>query len=126
MHIQKKDINLIDKNFIQQTVAGMALKFIDTKTEVFEHCGFPWFKKEQEYCRFPQHIIPEVNDGLKVLGWHTAGGAIRFKTNSTTIALDVELDELNHKSNMPLSGSSGFDLFAGCGKKSYFTGNNVL
>jgi GDSL-like lipase/acylhydrolase family protein/SGNH-like hydrolase/esterase family protein len=121
--MKKIDISKIDKNFVRQTADGIELKFIDAKDDSLEQCGFPWFPKEREYCRLPQRILDKVSEGVSVLSWQTSGGSIRFRTNSTVIALEVKLDGLSNMSHMPRTGSSGFDLFTGCGKTSVFTGN---
>ena len=117
------NISDIDKNFVSQTIGGVDLKFINAKSEPLEICGFPWFRQKHNYCRIPEGITDEVSEGVRVLGAHTSGGAIRFRANSTTIGLRVELNGLIDMLHMPRTGSSGFDLFSGCGTASAFVNN---
>lgn len=121
--MQQLDISKIDKNFVRQSTDGIELKFIDAKDKSLEQGGFPWFAEDGEYCRLPKSILAQVSERVKSLSWQTSGGVIRFRSNSPVIALAVKLDGLSNMSHMPRTGSSGFDLFTGCGKNSRFTGN---
>lgn len=117
------NISNIDKNFLRQTTDGVDLKFIDAKSDPLEVYGFPWFKEERAYCRINQGKLSKVSAGIRELVFNTSGGAIRFRTNSTSIGLNVTLDGLHDMSDMPKSGSSGFDLFAGYDKNNCFVNN---
>ena len=55
-------------------------------------------------------VLFNLNAGVRGLEGHTAGGRIRFKTDSPFIALKAEY-WLNNMPHMPLSGSSGFDIY---------------
>ncbi|MBQ8400537.1 MAG: hypothetical protein IJX14_01270 [Clostridia bacterium] len=52
------------------------------------------------------------NPGVEELMWHTAGGRIRFATNSPYIAIKAVMPETEIFSTMAKAGQSGFDLFA--------------
>ena len=56
-------------------------------------------------------IADSVSEGVGTLSRHTAGGRLRFATDSSVFQLTVDYDFLWLMSHMPLTGSSGFSLF---------------
>ena len=64
-----------------------------------------------------------VNDGVTELALDTAGGRVRFKTDSKRLAFHVKLRKNVLLSHMPLSGTSGVDLYSGTGTDSKFLGS---
>lgn len=69
-------------------------------------------KEGSEYWRVPEEIAKATSDGVHQLSSHTAGGRIRFKTNSEKIALRVHSRHAFMMSHMPLTGISGVDIYA--------------
>ena len=61
-----------------------------------------------------------MNSGVQGLAWHTAGGMVRFRSDSSRIAVQVELRAPGNMNHMPRSGSSGFDLYVGQGTAKRF------
>lgn len=89
------------------------IKWLKPDKEPFEINGFAYFEKEKMYRRLPknpQHKIPESVD---YLANNTAGGLIRFKTDSRILMIRVKLRELSRMSHMPATGQSGFDCYIG-------------
>ncbi len=72
------------------------------------------------FCRLPEKILPPLSDGIKQLAYHTAGGKVRFRTDSPYVAVKVELRSGFYMRHMPLSGSSGCDIYEGRGESSRF------
>ena len=64
-----------------------------------------------KFWRLPEHLINEVNEGVSVLGQHTSGGRIRFRTDSPYIAYRAKPLFQSLMSHMPLTGSAGTDIF---------------
>jgi lysophospholipase L1-like esterase len=99
--------------------ANMALKKADAdgivwynpKEAPFRLVGFEWIKQENVYRRLPVHPEWELSQGVEGLANHTAGGQVRFKTNSKRILINVELREKSGMYHMPATGQSGFDLY---------------
>jgi len=117
-----KRIEDIDKNFVAKKVADRDLLFADIAHKPFALSGLGWFNKEHKYCRLPESRLPETNEGVRILAWHTAGAMVRFKSNSKNLALRYELacgDDMPH---MPRTGISGFDLYRGVGREKKFVG----
>jgi hypothetical protein len=67
--------------------------------------------------RVPESVFPMMSDSLSYLSKCTAGGRVRFKTNSPYIIVKVELMEGDKiMPHMPVTGISGVDLYAGSGE----------
>lgn len=64
------------------------------------------------YRRLPSDIINIINNGVSGLALHSAGGRIRFATDSQAIFIRVELIGGGMMDHMPLSGMSGVDIYA--------------
>lgn len=63
------------------------------------------------FHRLPDDIIDKVNEGVTGLALHSAGGRIRFATDSPKIILNYTLLSGGMMSHMPLTGQSGADFF---------------
>ena len=63
------------------------------------------------FHRLPDDIIGKVNDEVTTLAKYTAGGRIRFKTNSVSIALSVTPLHNDIPINMSLIGTTGCDIY---------------
>lgn len=64
-----------------------------------------------KFWRLPEDLIDNVNEGVCTLARHTAGGRIRFRTDSPYIAYRAKSFGGGQMSHMPLTGSNGTDLF---------------
>ena len=66
-----------------------------------------------KYHRMPFEIAEKVSDGVKVLSSNTAGGRIKFKTNSPYIVVKAKLGKYWHMYHFPACGNYGFDIYDG-------------
>ncbi len=64
------------------------------------------------YRRLPEAVAKSVSEGVVGLHTHTAGGRVRFRTNSSKIAVVANLHQLGKMPHFALSGSIGMDLYA--------------
>ena len=102
----------VDKNLIIETdVDTSDLIFHDVREEPFRVYGLYDYKNEPEFKRMPDEVAKSVSEPVAILAKMTAGGRVRFATNSKHIAIRALMPSVNHYSNMPISGSAGFDLF---------------
>ncbi|MHA6483467.1 SGNH/GDSL hydrolase family protein [Paenibacillus sp. strain BS8-2] len=74
--------------------------------------GFPWLNEEGVYRRLPLNIhgLSEAIDQLANL---TAGGQIRFKSNTNRLAIRVMAGAYAQMDHMTATGQSGFDVYIG-------------
>ena len=104
------DISKIDQNFCLKTS-------VDREDIVWKRADEAPFvvygaASSTPYLRMPSEIAKTVSEGVSYLNSHTAGVRLRFRTDSQYIAIHCEWRMLEHMAHMPISGSSGFDLFA--------------
>lgn len=103
---------IIDKNLEVKTSIGEAnIKFYDSRWEPFDIYGLYDPKNESAFKRLPDEIGLNVNDGVSFLYLHTAGGRLRFATDSPYVAIKAELHQTCRFPHMTLLTSTGFDLY---------------
>ena len=79
--IAKKQENAIQKDDIL---------FANAETDPFRICGV-YMGDDGRYHRMPYEIAEKVNDGVRKLSTNTAGGRIRFVTDSPYVAVKAKL-----------------------------------
>jgi lysophospholipase L1-like esterase len=75
--------------------------------------GKGWTDTERFYDRFPARAKGKIPDSVWNLSHHSAGLCVRFRTDSPSIHLRMDLLSANlGMPHMPPTGVSGFDLYA--------------
>lgn len=114
----------IDPNlYVPVTVDADGARFFDVRHAPFDVYGLYDYKNEPEFKRMPDWIGTTVNDGVTRLYKNTAGGRVRFCTDSSYVMIRTKMSEISHHSHMPLTASGGFDLYiddAETGKSTYY------
>ena len=117
------NIEKIDKNFNVAIANDTEFNYYNPRHAPFVLEGFPFVKKDTApYCRLPLESLSSLSEGLQALAYHTAGGQIRFCTDSTAIAIKATIGEKSGMNHMPASGQSSFDCYCGIGKDKKFIG----
>ena len=107
-----KSIESIDKNFVVETgVTEPDLKFFDPRKSPFKIYGLYNPESEDVYKRMPTEIAKKVNNGVANLHLDTAGGRIRFATDSRYIVINAKMPLMRRSPHNPLTGTSSFDLY---------------
>lgn len=108
------DISQIDKNLKVSHALAQDVKadfdFYDIEQAPLSLHGV--FREGENFVRIPKSVAGQVNDGVRGLNNHTAGGRIRFVTDSPRIALIAECFDGGNMPHMAYAGISGFDLYA--------------
>lgn len=105
------DISNIDKNFkINTNIQRDDIKFYDARVSPFRIYGV--FYEDGKFRRMPEKIAKTVSNGVHYLHANTAGGRVRFKTNSPYVAINTKMECITRMDHFPLCGSAGFDLYA--------------
>lgn len=82
-----KNIELIYNNLkIETTIEEKDIVFYDVKKEPFNIYGLYNYKAEGKFMRLPEDVAKNTNERVSILNYNTAGGRVRFKTNSKHIA----------------------------------------
>ena len=105
------DFSKVDKNFIVETkIEKEGIKFYNCLSEPFKIYGV--YYEDGKFRRMPEKVAETVNEGVYRLHANTAGGRVRFKTNSPYVAISV-IEEDNHKwDHFAMTGYAGFDMYA--------------
>ena len=106
------DISKIDKNLnVETNIQEADLAFYDAREAPFALYGLYEPQTEAQFKRLPDEIGLNVNSGVATLYLNTAGGRVRFSTDSRYIAIKADMQYLSHMSHCAITGSSGFDLY---------------
>lgn len=107
-------ITEIDKNFkIASASQKDGIVFYDVENQPFRIYGLA--KENGTWRRMPQKVAHQVSEGVYALHTHTAGGRVRFVTNSSFVAVRTQQDGIGVMPHMALSGSAGFDVYTQTG-----------
>ena len=115
------DNSKIDKNFkVETNIEKDDVKFISALESCFSIYGL--MNTGEEFHRMPRSVAAAANDGVKVLNENTAGGRIKFKTNSKYIIVNsITSPGQGKMGHITVAGSSGYDLYLiEDGKAQYF------
>ncbi len=106
----------IDKNFkIETSISREGLVFQNVMNAPFKVHGLMHI--DGKYRRLPEETAKGTNPGVHSLHANTAGGRLRFKTNSPYIAIKALMPTHYNWVHFPMTGSSAFDLYV---DNSYF------
>ena len=105
------NIQDIDKNFqLDNSVRkdGMIQYTIPHKN--FDLYGVYYNPEDNRFWRMDKAVTEQIHANVTMLAQHTAGGRLRFSTDSNKLDLAVEYETLWAVPHMTLTGSSGFML----------------
>ncbi len=122
----KINVLKIDKNMTIKSVDENGLVWLNPDQSPFKLVGFNWFEQDKVYRRFPVNPDPVLPEGVESLSNCTAGGQIKFRSDSKRIAVKVKLPAPGAMYHMPNTGSSGFDLYLGDSIRQTFYGVSVF
>ncbi len=108
-------IDELDKNF------AVNLNLSKKDVKVYDVCDAPFSlhgliapkDKNDRFRRMPEEVAKSVSEGVYALHANTAGGRVRFKTDSDYIAIVAEMpaNKIGKMPHFALTGSAGFDLY---------------
>jgi len=111
------NISQIDRNFAVQTTLDIDnIKFYDVNEKPFSVYGVSYV--DGKFRRLPEEVAKTVSPSVLRLHSHTAGGRVKFITNSPYVAIHAKMPVIGKMPHFALTGSSGFDLYVG--KKEVF------
>lgn len=121
------DITKIDKNLAASSnIESGDTEFYDITKAPFEIFGvmIP-DEADDKFRRMPREVAESVSEGVAALHSNTAGGRIRFRTDSPYITIMVEMPEVCRFPHMPLTGTTGFDAYRTDGREQIYVGTFV-
>ncbi len=110
-------ISDIDKNFAVPVANEDGIAYYSPFEAPFEIDGLPEWKRNGNLSRLTKELQQNENLfwGVRSLCSCTAGGMIRFRTDSPVVAVKFTQPELYTHPNMCLIGAAGLDLYIGSG-----------
>jgi hypothetical protein len=114
-------IEQIDKNFAKQEVEikdGKATYRLPY--EKFSLFGLQYDRDNKRFTRLPDAVAKATSVNVTALATNTAGGRLRFCTDSGRIASRVSMPKRTPLNHMTLLATTGFDVYrTGAGKATY-------
>lgn len=108
------DISVLDKNLAASSCLEPEIKaqfdFYDIDQAPFAIYGV--FREGDHYVRIPDAVAQTVSENVAHLNQYTAGGRIRFVTDSKRIAIHAECFDREPSPHMPFTATTGFDVYA--------------
>ena len=105
-------LDQIDPNrAVKATLHGESLLFFNVRNAPFHVYGLLPGSEEDPFRRIPESVARACGEGVYALHTNTAGGRVRFLTNSSRIAIRVKMPGKCLMPDQALLGSSGFDLY---------------
>lgn len=100
----------IDKNFkVETKIEKEGIKFYNSLSKPFKIYGV--FFENGKFRRMPEETAKKVSEGVYRLHSHTAGGRVRFRTDSPYIAINVKMGAVSRMNHFPITGTGGFDVY---------------
>lgn len=101
----------VDKNFaVSAGIRKDGMVFLNVDEKPFRVYGV--YRENGKYRRMPEEIAKLINPGFHQLHSNTAGGRVRFRTDSPKIAIIAKMEGLGVYPHFAFTGSCGFDLYA--------------
>lgn len=118
------EIEKIDVNFAAASTLGLEnLKYYDVRQTPFQLYGFyepltqPWF------VRMDPAVAEQVSLGVFQLNENTAGGRVRFTTDSDYVAIRSVMRHFTNMPHMAMVGIRGFDIYEDLPDRSVYRGS---
>lgn len=105
------DIQSVDPNFKLTTIKEPDVEWHEVTEKEFSLHGVFYDVDTREFIRMPADVAKSVNGDVRWLSRMTAGGRLRFKTDSPFVAVQCVAPCIGPMNHMPLTGSHGFALF---------------
>ncbi len=104
------DVATYDSNFkVETKIDKKDISFYNIDKAPFTVHGI--FKENGKYRRMPESDAKKVSDRIAFFHTNTAGGRVRFITDSPYVAIHAKMDTLGKMPHFALTGSVGFDLY---------------
>ena len=95
------------------TSAAGTCAWHDPAQPPFALSGFAWFARDRVYRRLPLDFPQAFRPPVLELAACTAGGQVRFRTDSTAVVVRATLAGAHNMDHMPATGQCGFDCYVG-------------
>ncbi|MBQ7096853.1 MAG: hypothetical protein IJN96_02140 [Clostridia bacterium] len=116
-----KQISEIDKNLkVETQIAKDDIRFRDVTKAPFGVYGV--FVEDGKFRRMPGNIAKRLNPRIEELHTNTAGGRVRFRTDSPYVAIKAKMNGVQKFPHCALTGLCGFDMYVNESGEEIYTG----
>ena len=99
-----RNITDVDSNFkVNTSIEKEDIQFYDVRQAPFRVYGL--LDDGKQFRRMPKEVAETVNEGVVSLHSMTAGGRVRFCTNSPYVAIHAIMPTMSHMPHFPYTGS---------------------
>ena len=107
------DITNFDNNFKPNALENcpFEIEWHAVEEDIFSLHGVYFSNQEGQFRRLPKEVAEATSEGVTWLSKHTAGGRIRFRTDSKVVAIQVVEPYVGVMHHMPMTGQMGFSLY---------------
>ena len=95
-------------------------EFYDVREGIFDLYGLLPPVEGEQFRRVPADVAEATSEGVAGLAKNTAGGRVRFITDSGYVAIHAELPDFWCMDHFALTGSNAFDIFVRQGDRFVF------
>jgi len=115
MSLKSREIDLcrLDGKMAVPAFDSSSLQWLSPLKKPFHIAGFPWMEEEGIYRRLPLASARDLPPAVDTLAYCTAGGQIRFRSNTSQLAVKVRLAGPANMYHMPATGQCGLDCYVG-------------
>lgn len=111
-----------EKKYIASTADGYT--YISVEESHFDISGLPFNDvNSKKFYRLEYANNSKYSTQLQNLAYHTAGVRIRFKTDATSIDVQIAHQKTEHFAHMPKTAVQGIDVYVGSGKNPVWVDN---
>ncbi len=110
---KKQNMQEIDKNFaVKSELTQPGVKAYNVCEAPLKLYGLiPPQNTQDIFRRIPEEVAKAVSNAVWLLHANTAGGRVRFRTDSAYIGIYAKLPSVGKMPHFALAGSAGFDLY---------------
>lgn len=101
----------IDKNMIVDKLGDIDVVWHDVRKAPFAIYGLEKPETEPWFHRMPMNVAAATSEAVEKLSQESAGGRVRFSTDSPFIAIRATYRVVGRASHLTLVSASGFDLY---------------
>ena len=121
--VSVKTIDQLDRNMaIATRVEEPDIVWRNAGEAPFRICGLYEPQAEGPFRRMPENVAKRVSEGVAQLALNTAGGRVRFRTDSPYVAIHAEMNSVCRMDHMAFTGIFGFDLYGRKGGEEVYLG----
>lgn len=110
--MRMNDITVLDKNMaVMNRIDDPSIEWHSARTLPFALEGLHNAYAAGSYRRMDAQVAAAVSEGVSQLALCTAGGRVRFKTDSPYVAIHAEMKDICRMDHMAFCGIFGFDMY---------------